>query len=178
MQDTDSGIFTHHHETSINPDNNRDSGRKSIKPRQSDTQKTKKNITVGYEGNGVFYADHGPKGNNKRTSLILFGSDDLSSSDSGRHQASRQSVMKLSGTGMKASDYSIRKTSYGADLGECGEECERIFPYAPFVILCLSCLRKFALFASVSGMISLFMMSEASRDVNLSQLVLTEFRKR
>ena len=109
VQDTDSGIFTHHHETGINPDSNRDSGRKSIKPRQPDTQKTKKNITVGYEGNGVFYADPGPKGNNKKTSLNLFGSDDISSSDTGRHRTSRQSVEKLSGTGMKAADYSIHK---------------------------------------------------------------------
>ncbi len=107
VKDTDSSFIKK--EKGNNKNTHED--RKKVSPRNLDIRKTGKNIVVGYEGNGVFYADPGPKGTGKKTSLNLFGNDELSSSDSGRHQASRQSVMKLSGTGMKAADYSIRKTS-------------------------------------------------------------------
>ena len=45
----------------------------------------------------------------KRTSLALFGSDDTGLSDTGSHSRSRQVAGKVSGAGMKATDYSIRK---------------------------------------------------------------------
>ena len=47
----------------------------------------------------------------KRTSLALFGSDDTGLSDTGSHSRSRQVAGKVSGAGMKATDYSIRKVS-------------------------------------------------------------------
>ena len=116
--------------------------------------------TVGYEGNGIFYADSeiteqadtkvhsrsdhkkndrkamqstkekradsamktasvkGPESqqkpdisesSGKKTSLALFGNDETGLPDTESHGNSRQVVGKLSGTGVKATEYSIRK---------------------------------------------------------------------
>ncbi len=47
----------------------------------------------------------------KKTSLTLFGNDDAGLPDTGSHSKSRQIAGKVSGTGVKATDYSIRKVS-------------------------------------------------------------------
>ena len=80
-----------------------------------------KESVAGYEGNGLFYADPVKKsdttGNSnkseaskKKTSLTLFGSDDKDSISNSPHGTSRRVVGKLSDTGIKTTEYSIRKT--------------------------------------------------------------------
>ena len=130
--------------------------------RRTVTGNAEKEITAGYEGNGIFYADsevndkknsepktHNrsyrksesqksvpnidlnragsaektasgkgsePQGNpeisespRKKTSLALFGGDEPNQSETGSRGNSRQVVGKLSGTGVKATEYSIHK---------------------------------------------------------------------
>ncbi len=47
----------------------------------------------------------------KKTSLSLFGNDEAGLSDTGHRSTSRQVAGKVSGTGVKATDYSIRKVT-------------------------------------------------------------------
>ena len=95
--------------------------RKSVNDgRRKVSGNVEKEIVAGYEGNGLLYADSVKRsdttGNSniseasqKKTSLTLFGSDDRDSPSNSPHETSRRVVGKLSGTGVKATEYFISK---------------------------------------------------------------------
>ena len=95
--------------------------------RRTVTGNAEKEITAGYEGNGVFYADseiteqadtkvHSRSDHKKTDRKILqntkvnrAGSAETNLSETGSRGNSRQLVGKLSGTGVKVTEYSIHK---------------------------------------------------------------------